>query len=132
MAGRMRRPGTVVIARGGHSLGAPTSSEPDSLDISFGTGAAAYARAANERRLLMTPRLPPLKFISETRLPPNRSLALACLVLPVLLSIAWLAFVRRFDRAHPEPMWLIGSTFLLGALATVPAALLELGFSRLS
>lgn len=126
------RAGDVFIKRGSIGIGPAKSAAPDSLDIPFESSARGYAVAAKERRLLMTPRLPPLHRISEVRLPPNRTLALACLLLPIVLSFAWLVFVRRFDRAHPEPMWLVGSTFFLGALATVPAALLELGFSRLS
>src|SRR5262249_6772291 len=58
-------------------------------------------------------------------LPPNRALATACLVVPVILSLGWLAFVRRFDRAHPEPVWLIAVTFGLGAVATIPAGVAE-------
>jgi RsiW-degrading membrane proteinase PrsW (M82 family) len=45
---------------------------------------------------------------------------------PILLSVAWLVFIRRFDRAHPEPVWLIAITFLLGGLATIPAGFAEL------
>jgi protease PrsW len=115
----------TVVARGQVSLGSPRFVEPDALSLSFGTGAEAYARAQHERQLLTTPRLPPLRRTGAVGLPPNRGLALACFVLPVVLSLAWLAFVRRFDRAHPEPMWLIGVTFLLGAVAVVPAGLAE-------
>src|SRR6185437_8208100 len=75
--------------------------------------------------LLGTPRLPPLRRVDAVGLPPNHLLMTACLVVPILLSLAWLVFVRRFDRAHPEPMWLIGVTFLLGAVSTLPAATAE-------
>jgi RsiW-degrading membrane proteinase PrsW (M82 family) len=124
--------GRIVAARGHVVIGTPSFPEPDTLELSFGTGAPAYVRAAQERRLLTSPRLPALRRAAEAPLPPNRSLALACLVLPIVLSIGWLAFVRRFDRAHPEPIWLVGATFLLGGLATIPAGLFELGFSRAS
>ncbi|MBX3223970.1 MAG: PrsW family intramembrane metalloprotease [Labilithrix sp.] len=124
--------GATVIARGRVSLGPPTFVDPSALHLAFGGGAEAYARAQHERQLLTTPRLPPLRRVGAVGLPPNRPLAIACLVVPVLLSLAWLMFVRRFDRAHPEPMWLVASTFLLGALAVVPAGLAEAGLARAS
>ncbi len=130
--GAKERSARVVVARGHVSLGSPRFDDAAALHISFGSGAEAYARAQHERRLLTTPRLPPLKRVDATGLPPNRALAMACLVVPIVLSLAWLVFVRRFDRAHPEPMWLIAMTFLLGALAVVPAGLLEAGFARAS
>ncbi len=126
------RPHKTVVARGRVSLGEPTFGEPGVLFLSFGTGAEGYARAHHEKQLLSTPRLPPLRRVDAIGLPPNRVLATACFVVPVLLSLGWLAFVRRFDRAHPEPMWLVGSTFLLGAVATVPAGLAEYLLSRAS
>lgn len=113
-----------IVARGRISLGPPTY-DNDALLVSFGSGAEAYARAQHERHLLTTPRLPPLRRLGAIGLPPNRTLAVACLVVPLGLSLAWLAFVRRFDRAHPEPIWLVGVTFLLGAGATLPAGLAE-------
>ncbi len=124
--------GTAVVARGRISLGSPTFSGSSAMQLHFGTGAEAYARAQREKDLLATPRLPPLRRAGAVGLPPNRGLAVACLVVPIVLSLAWLAFVRRFDRAHPEPAWLIALTFLLGALATVPAGLLEAGFASAS
>jgi protease PrsW len=120
-----------ILVRGKTSLGAP-SVEADALIVTFGEGPAAYARAQDERRLLTTPRLPMLRRTGAEGLPPNTRLAAACFVLPVLLSLGWLAFVRRFDRAHPEPMWLVLVTFLLGAAATIPAALVELALVRIS
>lgn len=118
------RSAPLFVARGRVSLG-PPSFDGDALQLGFGGGAEAYARAQRERRLLTTARLPPLRRAGSVGLPPNRALAIACLVGPVLLSVAWLAFIRRFDRAHPEPIWLVASTFLLGALSTIPAALAE-------
>ncbi|MBX3227890.1 MAG: PrsW family intramembrane metalloprotease [Labilithrix sp.] len=117
-------PAGVVLARGRISLGAPAFAN-DALHVDFGEGAGAYARARRERILLATPRLPPLRRVDAVGLPPNRTLTIACLVVPILLSLGWLFFIRRFDRAHPEPMWLIGATFLLGAVSTVPAAFVE-------
>lgn len=120
-----------VVARGRISLGVP-SVEAGALVVAFGEGPQAYARAAQERRLLATPRLPQLRRLGAVGLPPDRALLSACVVVPVLLSLAWLAFVRRFDRAHPEPAWLVGVTFSAGALAAIPAAFAEAGLARLS
>lgn len=135
IASLIPRASAAVVARGHVSLGtvklSRSTAEP-AIELSFGGGAEGYARAQRERSLLTTPRLPPLRRTRAETLPPNRSLAIACLVLPVCLSLAWLAFVRRFDRAHPEPIWLVGVTFLLGAASTLPAGLLELGAARLS
>ncbi|MFO0739303.1 MAG: PrsW family intramembrane metalloprotease [Labilithrix sp.] len=118
-------PADTVIARGKVSLGAPSFEAPDTLRIPFGSGAGAYARARRERNLLATARLPSLRRVDAVGLPPNRWLSTACLVVPILLSLAWLLFIRRFDRAHPEPMWLVAVTFLLGAASTLPAATAE-------
>lgn len=114
-----------VVARGRISLGAP-GFDDDALILHFGRGAEGYTRAQRERQLLLTSRIPALRRVDAIGLPPNRSLATACLVVPIALSLAWLAFVRRFDRAHPEPTWLIAVTFLCGALSTVPAAIAEI------
>jgi RsiW-degrading membrane proteinase PrsW (M82 family) len=115
----------TVIARGKVSLGPPLFEAPDVLRIPFGEGAGAYARARRERNLLASARLPALRRVDAVGLPPNRALSTACLVVPILLSLAWLGFIRRFDRAHPEPMWLVAVTFLLGAASTLPAATAE-------
>lgn len=120
-----------ILARGPISLGAPKI-EADTFTLTFEPGSQGYARAQHERKLLASPRLPRLGKTRVASLPPNRTLAFACLVVPALLSLAWLWFVRRFDRAHPEPIWLVALTFLLGALATVPAALAERALASLS
>ena len=128
---RARTRPPAVVARGRISLGT-TAFDADGMLLSFGSGAEAYARAQRERRLLASARLPVMKRVDALGLPPNHTLELACLIVPILLSFAWLLFVRRFDRAHPEPMWLIAVTFLLGALSVVPAGLLEVLFASLS
>ena len=120
-----------VLVRGRTSLGRPTF-EPDAAHLTFGSGIEAYARAQDEKQILTTPRLPPLKRVGAVGLPPNNVLATACFVVPILLSMAWLLFIRRFDRAHPEPMWLIAITFVLGGLSTVPAGFAELFFVNLT
>ena len=120
-----------ILVRGRTSLG-QAAFEQDAAHLSFGTGIEAYARAQDEKQILTTPRLPALKRLGAVGLPPNTALATACFVLPILLSIGWLVFIRRFDRAHPEPVWLIAVTFVLGGLATIPAGLAELSLVKLS
>ena len=120
-----------ILVRGRTSLGRPTL-EPDAAHITFGTGIEAYARAQDEKQLLTTSLLPPLRRIGAVGLPPNNTLATACFVVPILLSVAWLVFIRRFDRAHPEPVWLIAVTFVLGGLATVPAGIGEVFLANLT
>ncbi len=100
--------------------------------LSFGDDITAYARAYRFARLLRSPVLPPLRRLSATRLPARWGLASACALLPFALSFAWLLFVRRFDRARPEPTWLVVATFGLGGLAIVPAALAEIGLASLT
>jgi RsiW-degrading membrane proteinase PrsW (M82 family) len=95
-------------------------------------GIAAYSRAAKARRLLDSPRLPPMTLLAAARMPVRVALATACAVLPFVLSFAWLLFLRRFDRARPEPMWLVALTFGLGALSVIPAVAFEIGLSRAS
>lgn len=114
-----------VLVRGRTSLGRPTF-EADAAYVAFGTGIAAYSRAQDEKQILTTAQLPPMKRVGAVGLPPNNTLATACFVVPILLSVAWLVFIRRFDRAHPEPVWLIAVTFVLGGLATLPAGFAEL------
>lgn len=126
-----RRALDLVLVRGRTSLGFPTFA-PDAAHVSFGTGVEAYARAQDEKQILTTPRLPPLRRLGAVGLPPNTTLETACFVVPVLLSLGWLLFVRRFDRAHPEPTWLVAVTFALGAAATVPAGMAELFLVQLS
>jgi RsiW-degrading membrane proteinase PrsW (M82 family) len=120
-----------VLVRGRTSLGRPTF-EADAAHLSFGSGIEAYARAQDEKQILTTPPLPPLKRVGAVGLPPNNVLATACFVVPILLSVAWLVFIRRFDRAHPEPVWLVALTFVLGGLATVPAGFAELLLANLT
>jgi RsiW-degrading membrane proteinase PrsW (M82 family) len=102
------------------------------LVLPFGDDLLSYTRAYHAKLLLRSPILPPLHRVSAGAMPARWGLAVACAVLPFILSFAWLFFVRRFDRARPEPMWLVVATFALGGLAIVPAALVELGLATLS
>ncbi len=121
----------VALSRGATRLGTFSFDEAlaTPLVVSFGDGVTAYTRAAWTRALLESPGLPAMHRASLVRLPPDRALAAGCALLPFALSFAWLAFVRRFDRARPEPTWLVLATFTLGGLAAVPAGLVELGCS---
>jgi RsiW-degrading membrane proteinase PrsW (M82 family) len=58
--------------------------------------------------------LPKLTKVSETSLPKNFELAAGHLAIPLLLVATWFAILRRFDRAQPEPWWLVLAT---GAIA---------------
>ncbi len=102
------------------------------LVVPLGTSVLAYTEAADLVRLLATPMLPPLEELSRAPVPPDVLLAAANLALPFAVSFAWLFFVRRFDRAQPEPMWLVILTFVLGAVAVIPAGLVEWGWDTLS
>ncbi len=102
------------------------------LMLRFGDDVMAYTRAYRSKLLLRSPVLPPLHRVSAGPLPPRWGLATACAVLPFVLSLSWLFFVRRFDRGRPEPLWLVLATFALGGLSILPAALIELGCSTLS
>jgi RsiW-degrading membrane proteinase PrsW (M82 family) len=97
--------------------------------LPFGDDITAYSRAYRTRLLLESPPLPPMRRAKVTREAANWGLAAACALLPCALSLAWLAFVRRFDRGRPEPRWLVLATFALGGLAVVPAGLAEYVFA---
>jgi RsiW-degrading membrane proteinase PrsW (M82 family) len=125
-------PGTpVAIARATTALKVGPL-EGDPIVLPLGDDLYAYARARAVRQLLASPALPALERTAVTALAPDWVLAATAVGTPFLLSLAWLFFVRRFDRAHPEPWPLVAATFALGGLSVVPAALLEVGWARLS
>ena len=105
---------------------------PGPVTIPLGDDLAAYAAARSLAALLSTPPLPVLTRASATRVPTDVPLMLAGAGIPFVLSLAWLFFVRRFDRAQPEPWWLVLATFALGCLSVIPAALAEIGWMRAS
>jgi RsiW-degrading membrane proteinase PrsW (M82 family) len=123
--------GTIAFARGRTVLAKLSRAQALAMPIvvPFGDDITAYGRAYRTRLLLESPTLPPLRRTTVTREPPNFSLAAACALFPCAISLAWLAFVRRFDRARPEPVWLVLATFALGGLAVVPAGLAEYAFA---
>jgi RsiW-degrading membrane proteinase PrsW (M82 family) len=135
VAFRAEHPGGRVALARGRVLVATLPAEQAAaspLVIPFGEDLLSYTRAYHAKLLLRSPILPRLRRVSAAALPERWGLAVACAVLPFILSFAWLFFVRRFDRARPEPLWLVVATFALGGLAIVPAALIELGLASLS
>lgn len=125
--------GELLVMRDDAVLGAlARTSDPGRYRVRVGEGLYAYARADRVRALLATPALPELETKATTAVAADyRAFALG-LALPVALSLLWLAFVRRFDRLHPEPLWLVLSVFGLGLLSVVPAALIEVAWARAS
>jgi RsiW-degrading membrane proteinase PrsW (M82 family) len=95
------------------------------IAVHMGDGVEAFERAHTAAELLRTEALPPLAHVATRGVPPSWPTAVMCIVLPLVLSVAWLFFVRRFDRSHPEPWWLVVVTFALGGLSVVPAGLAE-------
>ena len=117
---------TFLFALGGNILGegaAPLPGTP--LVLRFGKDFASYTIAHETKRLLGGPTLPPMRRIADAPLPKNWPLFLLCILLPFGVSVMWLWFIRRFDRAHPEPMRLIVITFVLGNLSVIPAGFAE-------
>ncbi len=127
---------TAVLGWGNVPLGATrldtTASASGPLLLTFGDDLASYTRAHRTRLILETPTLPTLHKESASPLPVDAPLATLCIVLPMLLSFAWLYFVQHFDRARPEPFWLVFATFLLGGLSCVPAGFAEYALARLT
>lgn len=121
---------TAVLASGGFAVfvGRPEGT----LGLTFGDDLVAYERARAAAAFLSLPALPDLGAPSRSVAPPAPMLAGFAVILPVVLSLVYAAFVRRFDRAHPEPLGLVGVTFVMGALAAPAAGLVEWGLSRLS
>jgi RsiW-degrading membrane proteinase PrsW (M82 family) len=124
----------IALDREALYVGSPAAlvSRDGELTFHFGDDLEAYARARAARLVLATPPLPALTRVSALASPPDYALAFAALGLPFVLSLSWLFFVRRFDRAQPEPWWLVVATFALGGVSLVPAALVETGWARLS
>jgi RsiW-degrading membrane proteinase PrsW (M82 family) len=124
------RDATITLARGRTLLATVPidAALATPLILPFGDDLRAFAVASDERRLLESPVLPALRRTAAQALPTRWGLALACALLPFALSMAWLLFVRRFDRARPEPWWLVLATFALGCLSVVPAAAAEAGW----
>jgi RsiW-degrading membrane proteinase PrsW (M82 family) len=100
------------------------------LVIPVGDDIRAYSRARSFATLLDSPVLPALAKTDERPLPLDWQLAASAALLPFLVGLAWVALVRRFDRARPEPWWLMLATFTLGGLAQAVAGFVELSAWR--
>ncbi|MEO6418451.1 MAG: PrsW family intramembrane metalloprotease [Polyangiaceae bacterium] len=117
----------IALVRGRSVLDVQTiaGDVPNPLVVHFGTDLYSYTRAHRVKTLLRSPVLPILERVDLRAAPPRWPVAIASVILPFVLSCGWLFFVRRFDRAHPEPMWLVLATFFLGGLSVIPAGLAE-------
>jgi RsiW-degrading membrane proteinase PrsW (M82 family) len=124
----------VVLARGTRALlvGPLPAGAPTAITLSMGHDLVAYAQARRVAALLSSSTLPAMKRTAAAPVPTSVPLLLAGTGLPALLSFAWLFFVRRFDRAQPEPWWLVLATFGLGCVSVVPAAFAELAWVHVS
>jgi RsiW-degrading membrane proteinase PrsW (M82 family) len=121
---------TVVLASGDVAMfvGRPEGT----LRLTFGDDLVAYEKARAAAAFFALAPLPDLGAPTRSLAAPDPVLAGFAVILPIVLSLVYAAFVRRFDRAHPEPLGLVGVTFVLGALAAPAAGLVEWGLSRLS
>ncbi len=117
-----RGPRIVWIAPLEHGLAAKGAAGV--VIVPRGTDLYAYKRARDDARLVGT-RVPALARVARNELPADWSLAVACVLLPLLAGLSWLVFLRRFDRAQPEPRWLVLATFALGALSGPVAGRVE-------
>jgi RsiW-degrading membrane proteinase PrsW (M82 family) len=101
--------------------------EPHGLGLSLprGNDPTTYRRVRQLVRELNAPLLPPMARTAKVALPTNWSLAILCLTLPLGVAIAWMFFVRRIDRARPEPWWLLLATLVLGGAGQQLSALAE-------
>lgn len=118
--------GDVAIVRGTSVLVVqPITATTRSFDVGFGDDIYSYTRAHLTKNLLATPPVPPLVREDTKPLAPDWPVAIACILVPLVMSLGWLVFVRRFDRAQPEPWWLVLATFGLGGLSVIPAGFAE-------
>jgi len=125
-----KEPLAIVLA--GKVLATQRIDNAPSLTVSFGDDLDSYARAERARMLIASPPLPALTPVATREVSPRWGVAILGLLLPILLSVGWLSFVRRFDRARPEPGWLVGVTFALGGASAVLAGALQYGLMHLS
>src|SRR5207247_746591 len=116
----------------GHAALGTFEAPADAITIGFGEDLYAYETAYRTRLILQTAPLPPLRRVDAVSLPIDYRLAALAVAVPVLLSLAWLSFVRRFDRGSPEPLGIVLVTFVLGALAAPVAGVIEAALRRAS
>lgn len=67
-------------------------------------------------------RAPELRLVSESA---ALGTSMITVLLPIFVSMLWLVFVRRFDRAHPEPWLLVLLAFGGGLVAAWTAGTLQ-------
>ncbi|WP_394838892.1 PrsW family intramembrane metalloprotease [Pendulispora rubella] len=125
-----KEPLAIVLA--GKVLATQRIENAPSLTVSFGDDLDSYARADRARMLIGSPSLPALTQVATQAVPPRWGIGILGLLLPILLSVGWLSFVRRFDRARPEPGWLVGVTFALGGVSALLAGVVQYGLIHLS
>jgi RsiW-degrading membrane proteinase PrsW (M82 family) len=113
----------LLVGRGATLVGLGTIDVRNGVMFLTVTGPAQ--RLALHKVVLETRALPPLRVVTMRDGPIRVPLAVLALGLPWLISLVWVFFLRRFDRAHPEPLSLIVAAFLIGATSVVPAVLLE-------
>jgi len=101
--------------------------EMPAIVIAAGDDVAGYKRARSLAALFDAPTLSPLSRTRRESLPTDWPLAIMCLALPLVVAIGWMFFVRRIDRARPEPWWLLLATLCLGAVGQQLAKIGELG-----
>jgi RsiW-degrading membrane proteinase PrsW (M82 family) len=123
----------VAVVRASSVLAVqPIAKGTRTFELDFGDDIYSYTRAHTVQKALLTPPTPLVEASEPQALPPDWAMAIASIVLPIFLSMMWLVFVRRFDRAHPEPWWLVLVTFGLGGLSVIPAGFAEYVMQRAS
>src|SRR5262249_41109115 len=100
------------------------------LVVPAAEGVRAYQKARRFATLLSSPPLPELVRHHRHELPADWLLASATVVVPIVVGLAWIVLLRRFDRGQPEPWWLVLATFALGALSQLVAGHVEVGIWR--
>ncbi len=95
------------------------------LVLRAGSDIRAYRRAFQIARLLAAPSLPKLELATTRSMPSDVWLRLAMFVVPIAIGGTWFSIVRRFDRACPEPWWLVLSTGGIGMLLLLSVLVLR-------
>ena len=105
---------STPTAIGALTVTAPTDPQVQSLTIKYSWTANDGTIAHEDRKVMIEHGLYHLE---------------VGLLVPLVLSCAWLAFVRRFDRLHPEPVWLVAVVFALTSFVGVCPAYLPFKLS---
>jgi RsiW-degrading membrane proteinase PrsW (M82 family) len=113
-------------------LGQALGPGPRLLDLPMGSDVGAYRSAYRWAERLDAVPLPLLSPGPEVTPSHEPWLAAATLLVPLAVGLVWLLFIRRFDRAWPEPWWLLLATFGFGGVAQLAAGFIELTAWRVS